>query len=247
MVGINIGETLTRPIDIIQKNPGILVPALLPAVISLLFAVFFAGGMMAGIGGFGPGMMGPGMGGSPLAIQGFFGIFAVFMIVIVLATLIAQGAIVSIAYSELKGINADYSRGINDAIAKIGPLIVAAIIIAVLVGIGFILLVIPGLIIGLLLMFAVQEIMISGKSAMDALSGSYNLVKANFGNVLVYAVVLLVVVGVASAIIGFIPVVGNAISTILVTPYMAISLTMAYMQLTEPKARDLGGPSPDAY
>ena len=245
MVGIDIVETLTRPVDIIQRNPGILVPALLPAVISLLFAVVFAGGMMAGIGGFGPGMMGPSAAMNPLGIQGFFGIFAVFMVVLVLASLIAQGAIVSIAYSELKGIGVEYMQGINDAISKLAPLVVAAIVIAVLVGIGFMLLVIPGLIVGLLLMFAVQEIMISGKSAPDALSGSYNLVKANFGNVLIYAIVLLIISGVASAIIGIIPFIGNAISTILVTPYVAISLTMAYMQLTEPSAQ--AKPSPDVH
>ena len=169
------------------------------------------------------------------------------MVVLVLASLIAQGAIVSIAYSELKGIGVEYMQGINDAISKLAPLVVAAIVIAVLVGIGFMLLVIPGLIVGLLLMFAVQEIMISGKSAPDALSGSYNLVKANFGNVLIYAIVLLIISGVASAIIGIIPFIGNAISTILVTPYVAISLTMAYMQLTGPKTPDMGQPSPVAH
>ena len=228
MAEINIGDALSKPIDVMQRNPGIIVPALIPAVASLIFAAIFGGAMMAS--------MGPGYGMNPMFIPGLFGVFAVYGFVMVILGLIANGAIISIAYSELNGRSANYMEGINDAIAKLAPLLIAAIIIAIGVTVGLILLVIPGLIFALLVMFAIQEIMIDEKDATSAISSSIELVKTNFGNVLVYAVILFIVVAVVSAVIGIVPVIGNAISTLIVTPYIGISVTYAYMQLTEQKS-----------
>jgi len=220
MAKINIGEALTKPIDVMKRNPGIFVPALVPAVVSLIFTAIY-GAMMWD--------MQPVM--NPMFIFGFIGLLAIYSFVMVILVLVANGAIVSIAYSELSGRSATYVDGIKDAIARLPSLLIASVIIAIGVALGLILLIIPGLIFALLVMFTIQEIMIAGKNATNAISGSIKLVKTNFGDVLVYAIILFIVVVVVSAILGTVPVVGSAISTMIVTPYMGISMTYAYMQL----------------
>lgn len=233
MSQINISDALTKPLDVAQRNPGIIVPALLPAVASIIFAAIVA--VMMGIpmgmwGGVGPtGPMNPMMGGFNVgAVLVAFGVFAFVMVIL---NLIAEGAIVSIAYSEFKGVKMNYMDGINDAIAKIVPLIIAAVIIAVGVTIGLILLIIPGLIFGLLVIFAIQEVMIANKDGIGAISNSIDIVKKNFGNVLVFAIVLLIVVAIISMALNIIPVVGTAIASLVLVPYASISITYAYMQV----------------
>lgn len=235
MSQINISEALTKPLDVAQRNPGIIVPALLPAAASIIFAAILMGMLgipmgMFGATGMGPtGPMNPMFGG--FNFGAFLVVFVVFIFVMVILNLIAEGAIVSIAYSEFKGVSMNYMDGLNDAIAKIVPLLIAAVIIAVGVTIGLILLVIPGLIFALLVIFAIQEVMIANKNGINAISNSIDIVKNNFGNVLVFAIVLLIVVAIISMALNIIPVVGTAIASLVLVPYASISITYAYMQI----------------
>jgi len=219
-MSINIGETLTKPVDIIQRNPGIIVPAVIPAVVALIFGLLFMG--MYG------GML---LMGNPAMLTGSFAILGVYLIILAILGLIANGAIVSMAYAEITGEEMDYNTGIRIALDKLGPLLIASIIIGVGITIGTFLLVIPGLVFALLVMFSIQEIMIGGRDGIEAIKESINLVKANFGTCLVYAIILMIVVAVVSTLLGLIPVIGNVISTLIITPYLGISLTMAYLQL----------------
>ncbi|MFP3909662.1 MAG: hypothetical protein ACLFVX_07360 [Archaeoglobaceae archaeon] len=247
MSQINISDALTKPLDVAQRNPGIIIPALLPAAASIIFAVILVG--MLGI----PMGMWSGMGPSaPTNLTNAFNFgamlaaFGVFAFVMVILNLIAEGAIVSIAYSEFKGVRMNYMDGINDAIAKIVPLIIAAVIIAVGVTIGLILLVIPGLIFALLVIFAIQEVMIANKGGISAISSSIDIVKNNFGNVLVFAIVLLIVVAIISMALNVIPVVGTAIASLVLVPYASISITYAYMQLLGGEKEERGTVPPSA-
>ncbi len=236
MSQINIGDALTKPLDVAQRNPGIIVPALLPAAASIIFVAIMMitlGIPMGMLSGMGPGM-GPTGAMDPINafnFGAFLVVFVVFFFVMVILNLIAEGAIVSIAYSEFKGTRMNYMDGLNDAVAKIVPLIIAAVIIAIGVTIGLILLIIPGLIFALLVIFAIQEVMIANKDGIGAISNSIDLVKNNFGNVLVFAIVLLIVIAIISMALNIIPVVGTAVASLVLVPYASISITYAYMQV----------------
>lgn len=94
---------------------------------------------------------------------------------------------------------------------------------------------IPGLIWLMLVAFTLPLIMVKGLDGISAIKESINLVKDNFGDVLVYLVVLVLVVFVGTTILGFIPYIGYALATIILNPYVAISITVAYHRLTEEK------------
>jgi uncharacterized membrane protein len=79
---------------------------------------------------------------------------------------------------------------------NIGRVIVAGLIVGVITTIGVILCVIPGLIASIMLMFTVVALIDRNLAPMDAVKASFNISKANFGNVflawLVMAATLLV-------------------------------------------------------
>ncbi len=215
-MGIRIGEAVRIPIDVIQRNPGILVPALLPAVVSLIFAVALGG--MAW-------MMNPAM------MAGLLGLMGLYVISMVVLGVIAGGAIVSMAYSELMGRSQDYMTGIQNAVDKLGSLLVAALIIAVGIFIGSLLLVIPGLIFALLVIFTIQEVIIENKGAIEAISASIDIVKRNFVDVLFFAIVVGILSLIISFVLSLIPYIGGFLAALVVTPYVSVSTTVAYLQL----------------
>ncbi|MBO8173673.1 MAG: hypothetical protein H0Z18_00290 [Thermococcus sp.] len=218
-MGIDLGKTLSKPIELLQENYNLFIPALLPFVISLISGILVGGAIL------GMGMMGRGGFGTLLGLAGTLGLISF------IASLIAEGAIVDMIYKQLKGEPPGYMEGINAALEKLGNLIVAAIIIAIGAFIGFILLVIPGLIWLILVAFTIPIIMLEDLDGVSAIKESISLVKENLGDVVVFLIVLIIVVAVISAVLGIIPYIGSAIATLITTPYMAAALTLAYLQL----------------
>jgi hypothetical protein len=82
------------------------------------------------------------------------------------------------------------SKAIQVGIAVIVPFIIMNLVVSFLVMGNLALLVLPGLLIIILSLFAAYEVVLGGKGALDAIRGSFRLVKENFGTVVVRAVVL---------------------------------------------------------
>jgi len=211
MGDIDIGEAIKRPFEIMMGNYGFFVPPLLPAVVNLISV------STVGKPGFGFHVS--------LALM-------VLSMVAMILSLIAGGALVYMADDELRGKRADYREGLSAAVEKIVDLVVASVVIGVGFAIGLLLLVIPGLIWLMLTTFAIPMIMLENMDAISAIKESINLVKENFVTVLVYLIVLGIVVGIGMTILGLIPYIGYALATIIFNPYAAISITIAYRQLT---------------
>lgn len=129
-------------------------------------------------------------------------------------------------FMALKGIRGeeieikDVFEGFNHFVRSWVLLIVAAI----LVMIGFMLLVIPGIIIGILLIYALPLLVIRGYGGVDAIKESIEIGRANFVDTLILAIVIWVI----SAIGGYV-VVGSLITL----PIVAIAETIAVMRLME--------------
>lgn len=222
---LDIEDSLRKPVEMFQEGYyDVIVPALLPFAIAVMFGVTLFGSMM--------GMAFVGMGSK--AFIGLVGMAGIYVLVLMIVSIIAEGAIVYMAYKKLSGIVIDYRDGINVAVEKIVPLIVASVIIAIGIAVGLILLVIPSIVWALLTMFTTMEIMIAGKDGIEAIKSSINIVKQNFVDVLVFAIALLIVASIINFVVGLIPYIGSAIATLIVTPYTGIAVTHAYMQLTKP-------------
>jgi len=101
--------------------------------------------------------------------------------------------------------------------------LVTLVIIGVGVGIGMALLVIPGIVVAFVTVFALQEIAYKNPGVFEALSGSFQAVKKNVVGVLVVMVLLAVLNSIASA---------TVIGVVLALPYTLIAGCVAYEELT---------------
>ena len=142
-----------------------------------------------------------------------------------------MGGLVYMAERHLEGDFPDYRDGLNAIVERWLDFTIAAIIIAVGTFVGLLLLIIPGLLWLMLVAFTLPVMVSRNLDAMSAIKESINLVLANFGEVFVYLLVLVVLVAVVALILGIIPYIGGPIATILLDPYVAVSITIAYHQI----------------
>ena len=114
----------------------------------------------------------------------------------------------------------------------IGAFMVALLVLGLLIGIGFVFLIIPGLILMTIWAYALVLIADKRSGLGEAMSGSSALAKAP-GYLMTFVTLLVggIVVGIVSGILGMIPVVGQIIGLFLGL-YMAAYLVAMYFQAT---------------
>ena len=130
-------------------------------------------------------------------------------------------------------------------------LVGVAFLSAILIGIGFILIVIPGVYIAVRFTLAPQAAVLERQGVTDSLRRSWNLVEGNWWRVFGIVAAVYVLVGLlellASGLVG--AVVGNVLGTglsivvvgVLIQPIQAIALTLLYYDL---RIRKEGGKTP---
>ena len=84
----------------------------------------------------------------------------------------------------------------------LGQFIVGSILYGIIVAVGLILCIIPGIIAAILLAFYGFYILDQGMSGTEALSASYNLVKDNFGRVFLVLLVAFIINAIGAALCG---------------------------------------------
>jgi len=107
--------------------------------------------------------------------------------------------------------------------------IITSLIVAVLTAIGFALLVIPGLIVAFFTIFAIYFVVDKDTSPVDSVKASFNLIKANAGNVIVLMLLSFLVV-----VLGFLAL---CVGVFVALPVIAIAWAYSYKTfLGEPVA-----------
>ena len=131
----------------------------------------------------------------------------------------------------------DISGGFNKAMAKLGPLVVLGLIVAVVIGLLGWTVIVP-ILAGLFCLYCLPYIMMANESGTGAISASIKLSRENFGPT---AMLFLgfIVVGVASGIInmvlGVVPLLGHILGlgvNALVAAYLTLATIRFYSLLT---------------
>jgi len=230
---MDVVNLFKKALDIFKVNYIIAVPNLVVNLILTLFMAALVGGAIVGMGG----SMAFGRMPSIGALGAFLGLFGLLMIAGLVLNLVATGAAIGMAKEAIETGKTTLETGINVAKSRLVDLLLVSIIAGVLVLIGLMLLVIPGLVIGFFLMLAFPAVVIDNLSATDALKKSFELVKSNIGDAIILVVGIIVaafVVGIAAVIIGIIPLLGQLIGIALnaaIAGYFAIVLTLFYNEV----------------
>ncbi|RMF88771.1 MAG: hypothetical protein D6733_07845 [Methanobacteriota archaeon] len=229
---MEVTELFSKGLDVFKKNPVIAVPLIAVGVIIGVLTLALVGGMMAGIGMMGMGGMSPG--------AGFGAIMGVGLLIVVIGGLLnltAMGMTYVMADDALAG-QADLNTGLQKTLGNIVNLLIASILLAVIIGIGFMLLFLPGLILAYLLMFTLPLVVLDNKGPVAALQESFELVKNNISETIVFAVIAAVIMFIAKiigGILGLIPLLGVVLISPIVSgaagAYISIVLVLLYKEL----------------
>ncbi len=180
--------------------------------------------------------------GDGIAAGLFWGLIAA--VISVVGYFWVQGALVELVQDVRDG-RAD--RTIAETYTVVRPrlpaLIVAGVLAAIGIGIGLLLLIVPGLFLLTIWSMLVPVIVLEGRSAGESFTRSREVVRGNGWNVfgLIFITVLLVLIASAVIRLVFSPLpefldswLGSLVAHSLTIPFVAAALTTAYFRLTAP-------------
>ncbi len=210
----DLSEIFSRAFQIYRDNPIMIVPSLIPIAVFILGLVVFAGyvGLIAffGEGGF-------------VAFSAVAGLF-LFIILMIVLFFLAEGMTIEMINEASTGNRADLSRAWQATSAKMEPLVLTSLLAGIIVAFGYVLFLIPGVILSFAFWFVAQTVMIDGKSGTQALKASYRFVEANLSDALIVVLVSLAI----SAVLPAIPFIG-ALASLLSLPYIYGLATLLYL------------------
>lgn len=158
-----------------------------------------------------------------------------------LAAVIQQlltGALTKGAAGSVLGRTVDVKESYGYALSRLWGLIGLAILVGLVVGFGFLLLIIPGIIFLVFLAVATPSFVVERLGVTAAMSRSWNLVKGNWWHVFGVIVVTYILIWVVSAVLGAIggtSLIGiwltSAIAQIITAPFMALVGILLYVDL----------------
>jgi hypothetical protein len=224
---IDIGSVISRTFSIYADQASVLLPA--AAVVFVVVGVITA---------------------LLVVIAPVLGILA--LVVILVGTTLYTGMVVELVADVQDGRrDATVGQLLNAATPVLGQLILVGIIAGIGIAIGFVLIIIPGLILITIWSVAAPVVVLEHPGALKALGRSRELVKGNGWQV--FGVIVVLVIGV-NIVAGIIEAIGNSGGTgigivvrvivqILIAPLTALAASVLYFELRGEKTG--GPPEPD--
>ena len=214
-------------IDVLKRYPVIVTPPLIAMCVVLAVGVLLFGSAMSlfaagGLAGHGPRTVGAILGSAILAL--------VFFAVAMLINLISSAVVVVMARDALAARGPSLGTAYGMVLDRLGDVVGASFLCAVIIGIASFFLIIPGLIAAFFLMFALPAVLLDGARPIESLRRSATLVRDNIGRALglvIGAIVASVVTWLASIVLHVIPVVGHLASMLLAGVFVAYLTVVA--------------------
>ena len=173
-----------------------------------------------------------------------------------LGTFLLQAALVKAVQDARDGrIDLDLRATINAALPFVGAVALASILASIAIGIGFVLIIIPGLVLLTFLSLIVPEIVVGGASAMESFGRSWRTVSGYAWNVFGTYVLVFIIMIVAEIILGLILIalpnaarsfISDIVVGTLVAPWLAAVVTLVYdrLKIAHGQAPEPGASSP---
>lgn len=171
------------------------------------------------------------------------------VLVSMLVNALTQAAIIYGTFQDLRGSRAGFTDCISRGLASVVPVIVGSLFLAIGVGIGALLFIIPGIILALMWWVYIPGIVVEGKGIFESFGRSRELTRGHRWHILglLIVVVLLalavgVVVGLVTVAIvtsstdpGFFSVIAQYVIDALVTAFSAVLVAVGYYYLRAEK------------
>ncbi len=179
-----IGDVIARGFSVYFKNLATFVPLSLIAFIPVWLGLILI-------------EQGPAMGGAAL------GSGMVFMIVLqTVAGYWLQAALVYGTISSMRGHPAGFGETFSKALAALASVIVLGIVISILVGLGMILFIVPGVIVMVMFFVAIPAAVVEREGIGAALTRSRELTKGHRWSIFALFIVMMLALGIISGLVG---------------------------------------------
>ena len=153
---------------------------------------------------------------------------------------VLQAAVLRGAAQATIGDPVDIEASYRWGLARFGSVLLVALLVGIVVAVGFLLLVIPGLIFLVFLSVSEPALIVENRRGTEAMSRSWNLVRGHFWHalvvILVAAIITGVIQGILSAIGGdnwFVAWIFTAIAQIITAPFTALVTVLLYLDLRD--------------
>lgn len=188
-----------------------------------------------------------------VALLGWFGAVLGWLVGII-GLFWLQGALVE-AVADVRDGRADLSMGetFRHAQQHIGPLAVAGILAGLAIGVGLLLLIVPGLYLLTIWSVLIPVIVLEGLGVMEAFGRSRELVSGNGWNVFAVIVLSVLILIGAAIVLGLLlfwlpgwfgAFLRSVISNTITAPFVALALTVLYYRLLQLKEAPAPAPAP---
>lgn len=229
---LSISNVVTNTLGVISRNPVIFLGLSLVVVGIPQLLI----GLVSGGGGASPDMMA--IAANPaLAVGGFFSYIAFVILSIVL-----QAALIVASANDLAGKPVNFADCVNRALRKLLPLIGLGIVMTIGLGIGFVLLVIPGIILYLMWMIAVPVLMVEEKGVFESLGRSRELTSGSrwklLGMIIVFilfAIIVAIPFGIFALLSPTLGMVGSALASAVTSAVSSAGIAAIYLELRNNK------------
>lgn len=210
----SLSEIFSKALDIYRDNLILIVPSLIPVAAAALGMIVLIGsvGLLAVFSG------------DEFAAFSAVAVFFLFLIAMFALFFLAEGLTIEMIKQATSGGRADISAAWQSSKPRMEPLILSSLLAGIIVALGYMLFVIPGLILSFAFYFVAQAVMIDGRSGVQALRASYRFVEANLADALIVIVVSLAL----GAVLPAIPLIGP-LASLLSLPYIYALATLLYM------------------
>lgn len=201
----------------------------------------------------------PELGASSEEIQNWFWGFIVAMIAIVfimsiiswIISSVVNGVCTKCAADLIEKGRASLTEAFNFTVYKLASLLAAALITGILVGLGFLALIVPGIILSIMFSLVVPAIIIEDIGALDSLSRSRKLVSYRWLKTLTLLLIVYLAIIFVSYIgnligqpLGPFSTLAGSIAAAFIQPIIPISLTVHYYAMMAKEAKIVPRPPP---
>jgi len=152
---------------------------------------------------------------------------------------VLTGAITRAIAAEVAGEDLDVEQSYRFGFARLGPVLVVSILVGLATLAGLIVLIIPGIYIGVRLAMSIQALVVEGRRGTEAMRRSWALVGGHWWHAFFTLVVAALITGVVNAVITapfgagawLIQGVAAAVATVITLPYSALVGVLLYLDL----------------
>ncbi len=156
-----------------------------------------------------------------------FLLLAVIFIVNIIFFTIAQGSAIKLASEQITKGQVNFGASVRFAVSKLLSIWALSIVVGIILFLGFIALIVPGIILAIMFSLALPVLLIENKGVLDSMGRSRELVSHRWGKTLGTILVLAIIIIIASVIVNAITsplgIIGPVVNGILSASYQPLS------------------------